>query len=78
MSLVKDAPILDLLRNRVVVSYGSVDAARTIETRRLWKHRQKCYQKAMEYIRLAEAIPGTEPDEPTIMDYSEENVCVRD
>jgi len=71
--LVKDAPILDLLRNRVIVSYGSVDSAKTIETRRLWEHRKKCYQKAMECIRMAEKIPGTE----LIMDFSDGDVCVK-
>jgi len=78
MPLVKDVPILELLRNRIIVSYGSIDSARTIETSQLWKHRQKCYQRAMDSIRMAEAIPSTEPYEPAVMDFSEENICPRD
>ena len=52
--LVKDVPILDLLRNRVIVSHGCIKAARTKETRRTSEHRLKCYQQAIGWIRLAD------------------------
>jgi hypothetical protein len=78
MPLVKDVPILDLLRGRMIVTYGSIDAARTAETLTLWKHRKMCYQQAMDYVRLAEGIPCAEQGEPT-MDFSEENEpCLKD
>lgn len=67
MPLQKDEPILELLRNRIIVSHGSIANAKTIETQRLWKHRKKCYLEAVKHIKMAEAYT---PD-ISVMDFSD-------
>jgi hypothetical protein len=77
MPLVKDVPILELLFARTRTAFRCIENAKTIEHRRLWIYRKRCYQEAMRYVKMAEGVEETH-DEP-VMDFSEEDLpCLRD